>query len=40
MTDEILENKNTKQKLSDEIGKLKKIDERNYGGKVISIYTY
>jgi 16S rRNA (guanine(966)-N(2))-methyltransferase RsmD len=36
----VLAEHHEKEKLTDEIGKLKKIDERNYGGKVISIYTY
>ena len=29
-----------KEDMPAEIGKLKKVDERNYGGKVITIYTY
>ncbi len=29
-----------KENMPAEIGKLKKADERNYGGKVITIYTY
>ncbi len=36
----VLAEHHEKEKLTDEIGKLKKIDEGNYGCKVISIYTY
>jgi 16S rRNA (guanine966-N2)-methyltransferase len=36
----VLAEHHEKEKLADEIGNLKKVDERNYSGKVITFYTY
>lgn len=36
----VLAEHHEKEKMADEIGGLKKVDERNYSGKVITFYTY